>query len=109
MEIEEPQQVVPSAESEEALKKKQALKKKKAEPKQFKMSNPSRATPSQISLISVPHDQRFAPVVPGITSGIVLLRDTRPGEPAQFVDLKAPLDKGEALEPEAPEPFEWSP
>lgn len=107
MDIDEPQAGVTESKEEDVAKK--APKKKKPEPKSFKMSNPSRAIPSQIRHISTIADQRFVPVIKGINSGIILLRDSRPGEPADFVNLKAPLDKGEALEPEPPETFEWSP
>ena len=57
------------------------------------------------------------PVKPGACSGILVLKDTRPGEPVDLVATTAPASvakpAGQAAEEEAepapPEPFEYTP
>jgi len=76
------------------------------------LSNPARVTRAQLSKISFDIDPRYVPVTEGV-HGIVLLRDTKPGEQEQIIPATLPTSAGagvmddEANEPEAPEAFEF--
>jgi len=76
------------------------------------LSNPARVTRAQLPKISFDVDPRYVPVTEGV-HGIVLLRDTKPGEKEQIIPATLPTSAGvgvmddEANEPESPEPFEF--
>eukprot|EP00922_Rhytidocystis_sp_ex-Travisia-forbesii_P023668 GHVS01034709.1.p1 GENE.GHVS01034709.1~~GHVS01034709.1.p1 ORF type:complete len:176 (-),score=19.47 GHVS01034709.1:260-733(-) len=70
------------------------------------LKNPCRVVPQQESFIEFPDTGRYSPVFPTRKSGFIMLRDTRPDEPGEFVETKRAVV--EKKEPEAPESFEWS-
>jgi hypothetical protein len=82
----------------------------------FTLLNPCRVTFSQRAVISLVPGQRYVPVRPAALKalGVVVLADSTPGEAeVDVVDVRAPPAAGEAAdsgpEPEAPEPFLWTP
>ena len=87
------------------------------EPSSEQKENPSRVVPLQERCIRFDPAGRFVPVKPGACSGILVLKDTRPGEPVDLVATTAPASvakpAGQAAEEEAepapPEPFEYTP
>lgn len=50
------------------------------EPSTHNLENPARVVPAQEKLISFPQGSRFVPIRPGRTAGILLLKDSSPGE-----------------------------
>ncbi|DAZ93893.1 TPA: hypothetical protein N0F65_004740 [Lagenidium giganteum] len=87
-----------------------AAKKTVKEPTSFIMSNPSRVTLSQETFVSYDLTQRYVPVVPTRRpAGIIMLRDTKPGDEEQVEAVKAPAAAGAENEADPPEPFEWEP
>lgn len=100
------------------------------EPTHFALANPSRVTLLQSNYVSFDASQRYLPVRAAGRAGraaaaarnavragssvtlmapvgILLLRDSRPGEPEEVRDPKAP--SASDGEPEPPQPFEWTP
>ncbi|BGP00453.1 26S proteasome regulatory subunit RPN2 [Rhodotorula toruloides] len=93
-------------------KKKDQTKRKAPEPSSSRLENLSRVTPAQLQYISFPSDSRYVPVRPvnsgsapapsslssvtssrsappvGFGGGILLMRDTKPGEAAEFHELE---------------------
>ena len=49
------------------------------EPTSYEVANPARVVAAQQRFVAFPPDGRWQPLQPGARSGIVLLRDTRPG------------------------------
>lgn len=86
-----------------------AAEKKKEEVKRSEvLENPARVTAQQQRYLSFDVDERYRPVIPGVRSGILLLRDTRPGEPQELVNVSVPTAPAEEAEPAPPEPFEFT-
>eukprot|EP00164_Ancoracysta_twista_P002156 GFYU01002846.1.p1 GENE.GFYU01002846.1~~GFYU01002846.1.p1 ORF type:complete len:990 (+),score=411.16 GFYU01002846.1:151-3120(+) len=87
-------------------------KKKEPEPSSEVLQNASRVTIAQQKFIHFDADDRYVPVKKANT-GIILLKDTKPGEPEDLMDSRAPapvegdgpVEEGD--EPEPPEPFEF--
>jgi len=89
---------------------KAAKKKKIPEPTSFTLSNPSRATPEQETLLSFNLEQRYVPVNPrSKPCGIIVLTDQTPDEEQDVVQVELPGSDSEKDEAKPPEPFEWSP
>jgi len=85
-------------------------KKKAKEPNTTMLNNPARVLPAQKKFISIPADCRYEAVSKKLF-GMVLLRDQKPGEEAQFVEVTVPANaeaQREEDEPPPPEPFEYS-
>jgi len=93
--------------------KKEEEKKPEPEPEpEFEIkTNPARVTAAQIKHLAFNVDDRYKPVKEGDVFGIVMLRDTKPGEPEHFVAAAATGSTKQEEEPEseAPEPFEYDP
>lgn len=67
-------------------KDKEAKEKEKEEPGSFVMDAPCRVTPKQAKCVSFPPDSRWVPVKAGAAPvGIVVVRDTQPGEAVEYV------------------------
>jgi 26S proteasome regulatory subunit N2 len=81
------------------------------EPSSFVLQNPSRVTPGQRSFVQFPASGRFHPIAPvtSLSSGVVMLRDTTPGEAVTLVEVLDPSAHVDADEPTPPEPFIWTP
>jgi len=79
----------------------------KPEPLFELLNNPARVTPTQLQFISYDVDPRYVPIVQD--SGIVLLKDTKPQEKEELLEINKATDlaAGTDNEPEAPEPFEF--
>eukprot|EP01114_Cavostelium_apophysatum_P007838 TRINITY_DN2003_c0_g1_i1.p1 TRINITY_DN2003_c0_g1~~TRINITY_DN2003_c0_g1_i1.p1 ORF type:complete len:963 (-),score=285.53 TRINITY_DN2003_c0_g1_i1:59-2947(-) len=86
-------------------------KKPEPEPEFETKTNPARVTATQIKHLTFGSDDRYKPVKEGDVFGIVMLRDTKPGEPEQLVAAASTSGgaKDDEPEPEAPEPFEFDP
>lgn len=80
------------------------------------LKNPSRVVPKQTKYVKFnlstskkqPEDeiQRYCPLLGNERqSGFILLTDSTPGEPEEFVEV---VSQPEEKEPEPPQPFEWS-
>lgn len=115
---------------------KEAPKPKEIEPTSFKLENPARVVPGQRRFVAFLPDSRWQPVR-AAPSGFVVLKDTTPGEPVEYLfqEDKKPLADGAAAaavdpanaptqpaaanaggsgaadgdEPPPPEPFEYVP
>jgi len=92
-------------------KKKEETENKEKEPAKPEptfeiLNNPSRVTPSQRSVISFDVDPRYVPVS-AAEYGIVLLKDTKPEEKEELLEMNKTSAVTVDNEPEAPEPFEF--
>jgi len=103
-----------AASKDEAEKKKE--KADEPEPEFFDISNPQRVTRRQRAFVTVPGGQRYSTVLKSAsrTLGIVMLRDSTPGEEEEFVEVKplsigAATDDDEGEEPSPPADFFWIP
>lgn len=86
-----------------------AAEKAKAEPEAaFEMlSNPARVVVEQLKDVSF-EDGRYTPVVAGrVRSGIVIMIDSTPDEPEEFIEIAAAAEEVRVGEAEAPAPFEF--
>lgn len=82
---------------------------KKSEPTYEMLSNPARVIKPQLKVISMPENSRYRALKELSIGGIVIVRDTKKGEPEELVQ---PVAAGgpkvdEEKEPEPPEPFEY--
>jgi 26S proteasome regulatory subunit N2 len=88
---------------------KKPKKKKEPEPKSFTLSNPCRITKAQANVCSFGQSQRYYPVrSEEKPRGVILVTDSRPGEEEDLGTVKPPSIESED-EPDAPEPFVWTP
>jgi len=74
------------------------------------MDNPCRVLPAQERFISGLAGSRYVPVMPWRKSGIIVLRDTKPDEPEEWLQLSPTSDEGAKPgeeEPSPPAPFEF--
>lgn len=109
----------------EAQKSKAA---KEPEPSSHSLDNPARVVPAQEKLVKFPEGSRYMPIRSGRTAGILLLKDSTPGEEAELVSQGNPSAGPQAAqaapgaaaqpqtnqqpeedEPPPPEPFEFAP
>jgi len=91
--------------------------KKKKEPNHCFLENSFRALPSQLKLLSMPSDAKYAPVKSIQSGGIVMVNNKKPEEEEELVervDAEGPKtkdvkdgEKDEAEEAVAPAAFEW--
>lgn len=91
--------------------------KKKKEPNHCFLENSFRALPSQLKLLSMPGDAKYAPVKSVQSGGIILVNNRNPEEEevlVERVDAEGPKtkdlkdgEKDEAEEAVAPAAFEW--
>lgn len=86
----------------------------KEEPLFEMLPNLSRVVPQQSYVTSVPETSRYRLVKKGRVTGILLLKDTKPGEAEEIIEMSTPEVKaagsdaaGEEKEPSPPEPFEY--
>jgi len=95
--------------TEETNKPAEPKQEKKPEPKEEILQNPVRVTPIQLEFISYDADDRYFPIHQANSSkpfGIVILRDTKPSLPQEFVEGK-PNSDDEENEPKPPAAFEY--
>ncbi|PNW70631.1 hypothetical protein CHLRE_17g727950v5 [Chlamydomonas reinhardtii] len=60
--------------------------KKEPEPSSYTLENPARVTPAQARFVALPATGRWQPVrAGGPATGIMVMRDTQPGEPVELV------------------------
>ncbi|TMW67451.1 hypothetical protein Poli38472_011071 [Pythium oligandrum] len=87
--------------------------KKKAakEPTTHTVKSPARVTLAQEQYMAFDVKQRYVPVMyPNQrAAGVIVLRDTTPGEAEEVEAIKAPAAAGAEDEADPPEPFEWTP
>jgi 26S proteasome regulatory subunit N2 len=86
--------------------------KKQPEPTEEVLSNPCRVLPAQRQHISYPKEvegqaARYTPLIGDRKVGFLLLKDARPEEPEELIEVgKSGVD--DEKEPDPPEPFEWT-
>ncbi|KEP66105.1 UNVERIFIED_CONTAM: Proteasome/cyclosome repeat-containing protein [Hammondia hammondi] len=81
--------------------------------KEVELKNPCRVLPQQLQCIQLLPNSRYQPIFPGRKAGFVLLRDTMPSDPDEFLEPRgeapaAEEKRTEEKEPEPFTPFEWS-
>ncbi|KMS94382.1 hypothetical protein BVRB_021970 [Beta vulgaris subsp. vulgaris] len=79
------------------------------EPDSEQLQNPSRVTPAQRKVMTCPAG-RYVPIKNEFY-GIVIVKDTQPGDPEELVEIekpKAALGVGEEEEPQPPAPFQFT-
>merc|ERR1712178_588431 len=92
--------------------------KKKKEPNHCFLDNSFRALPSQLKLLSIPSDAKYAPVKSIQSGGIILVNNKKPDEDEELVervdaegpktsDVKDGDKKEEDAEAEPPAAFKW--
>mmetsp|Transcript_62041 Transcript_62041/g.147835 ORF Transcript_62041/g.147835 Transcript_62041/m.147835 type:complete len:1013 (-) Transcript_62041:62-3100(-) len=85
--------------------------KKEKEPSTTTLSNPARVLPMQKKYVTMQAGSRYEPVSKKLW-GVVLLRDTKPGEVVELVEATVPatvqIAVKEEEEPPPPEPFEYT-
>nr|XP_039249968.1 26S proteasome non-ATPase regulatory subunit 1-like [Styela clava] len=98
---------------EKTAKEGDEKEKKEPEPDFETLSNPCRAVPQQLKVISLPENSRYEPLKPLTHGGIIILNDKKKDEPEELVEpviaggaKKEEEDEGD--EPEPPEPFEYT-
>ncbi|GFR48946.1 hypothetical protein Agub_g10960, partial [Astrephomene gubernaculifera] len=62
-----------------------AAKKEPAEPSTHTLENPARVVPGQVRFVALPASGRWLPLRRDTPLGIVVMRDTQPGEPVEMV------------------------
>jgi len=85
-------------------------KKKKAEPEAtFEMlSNPARVVIPQLKDVCFEEGGRYTPVVAGrVRSGVVIMIDSTPDEPEEFIEIAAAAEEVKVGEAEMPAAFEF--
>lgn len=98
------------AEKKEKEKEKEEEKKKEAEATFEMLSNPARVMRPQLKVISLASGSRYIPLKDISVGGIIMLKNARPSEKEDIIELVAaggPKVEEES-EPEPPEPFEWN-
>ncbi|KAI9144268.1 armadillo-type protein [Paraphysoderma sedebokerense] len=101
------------AEGEKTEVKEEEKKKKEKEPNFEELGNMSRIVPAQVKHVSWKDGERYLPVKKGRMSGIVMLLDTKLGEPEDLIPFSTPTastnqsQQAEEPEPSPPEPFEY--
>ncbi len=68
---------------------KEAAAPKEPEPSSHSLDNPARVVPAQEKLVKFPEGSRYTPIRPGRTAGILLLKDSTPGNYSTFVAAAA--------------------
>ncbi|XP_062572250.1 26S proteasome non-ATPase regulatory subunit 1-like [Saccostrea cucullata] len=101
-------------ETEEGEKEKQdkekTEKEKEPEPNFQMLDNPARVMKAQLKVLLMPETSRYVPVKDVTHGGIIMMRNSKPGEQEEIIE---PVAAGgpkieEEEEPEPPEPFEWT-
>jgi 26S proteasome regulatory subunit N2 len=90
-------------------KKDETEKKEVAEPSFEMITNPARVMKAQLRVMSLPPGSRYVPLKDISVGGIIMLKNVRPTETEDIIELVAaggPKVEEEA-EPEPPEPFEY--
>jgi len=85
--------------------------KKEKEPSTTMLANPARVLPAQKKYVAMPAGSRYEPVSKKLW-GMVLLRDLKPNEAVELVEVTVPAtvqaEVKEEDEPPPPEPFEYT-
>ncbi|CAH1781068.1 unnamed protein product [Owenia fusiformis] len=96
-------------EEEKEVKEKE---KKKPEPTSEMLTNPARVMQAQLKVITNPEDARYTTLKPLNVGGIIMLRDTKPTEKEDLIEMVAAMgpksENDDEAEPDPPEPFEWT-
>ncbi|XP_074657663.1 26S proteasome non-ATPase regulatory subunit 1-like [Tubulanus polymorphus] len=96
---------------EDDVKKDTEKKEEKEEPEPgFQMlPNPARVMRAQLKVLTMPAESRYATVKDITIGGVLMLKDSKPGEKEDLIEpIAAGGPKmGEEEEPEPPEPFEY--
>ena len=92
-----------------AVPKEEEPKKKVEEPAFETLQNMARVMPCQTSVISFLATARYQPIKKHCASGVLLLKDTKPGEPEEIIEFSTPAVTAaeEEKEAEPPQPFEY--
>ncbi len=90
--------------------KKPEVEAKKPEPTFELLCNPARVMRSQLKVISLPEDCRYSSIKDVAIGGIIMMKDKRPTETEEIIELVAAggPKMDEEDEPEPPEPFEYT-
>ena len=70
---------------------KEAAAPKEPEPSSHSLDNPARVVPAQEKLVKFPEGSRYTPIRPGRTAGILLLKDSTPGNPPSLCSCSSCL------------------
>lgn len=95
---------------EDAAKPEATTEKKEAEATFELLPNPARTMKAQLKVLTL-EESRYTPVKDLSHGGIIILKNVKPGEEEDIVEIvQAGGPKGEEdeEEPEPPEPFEWT-
>ncbi|XP_041353405.1 26S proteasome non-ATPase regulatory subunit 1-like [Gigantopelta aegis] len=97
-------------EKKEEKEEKVEEKKKEPEPGFDMLMNPARVMKSQLKVLSTGEDTRYCPVKDLTNGGIIMLKNSKPGEQEDIVEtvIAGGPKMEEEEEPEPPEPFEWT-
>ena len=85
--------------------------KKEPEPSFEMLANPARVMRQQLKVLSLPTGLRYTPLKDVSIGGIIMLKNTKPGEKEDIIEPVAaggPKVEEEEEEPEPPEPFEYT-
>jgi 26S proteasome regulatory subunit N2 len=66
---------------------------------------------AQLKVMSMPTGSRYIPLKDISHGGIIMMKNARPAEQEEIIELVAaggPKGEEEGAEPEPPEPFEWT-
>lgn len=86
---------------------------KEAEPSSYQMPNPSRVVRAQLKTLALPENSPYQPLKALANGGIILLRNSRPDEKEEIVELSAAGgataegSSGTNTEPQGHAPFEF--
>lgn len=85
-------------------------KKKEVEPQSMMLANPARVMRAQLRIMSMSSDSRYEPLKDVSAGGIIMLKNKKPDEEEDLIELVSAggPKADEEDEPEPPEPFEWS-
>lgn len=93
----------PDAETDKETGKEAEAEEEEAEPAFEELQNPARVVAQQLAVLRA-RPQRYVPIKPRISSGFLLLKDTRPTEPTEYVTIKSPKITQPGIDPDEPEP-----
>ena len=85
-------------------------KSKEPEPDTTLLPNPSRVLPAQLKKVAFEAAGRFRPVLHSeLVGGILVVEDSDPAAPAEYIDLAGPAETPAEPEPAPPKPFVFNP
>jgi len=85
-------------------------KKKEVEPPIAMLANPARVMRAQLKVMTMNNESRYDPLKDVSAGGIIMLKNKKPGEAEDLIELVSAggPKNDEEDEPEPPEPFEWT-